>query len=149
MGYTHYWNFTMNPKDIKDGEKKFKKAVELLKKCIAKVPAELDVPYYGKHPFKLAGGDGTGEPIFNDDKVCFNGFEGDEDLSHETCYFALDNPDFDFDFCKTAEKPYDVAVCLALLCFKKAFGDDFKWSSDRNGSEFGWRLAHSIADNID
>ena len=149
MGYTHYWRFTQNPKDIKDGEKKFKKAVELLKKCIKKVPAELDVPYYGKHLFILAGGSGKGEPIFDDNMVCFNGLDGDEDLAHETCYIALDNPDgFDFDFCKTAEKPYDVAVCLTLLCFKKTFGDDFNWSSDGNGSEYGWKLAHSIADNI-
>ena len=147
MGYTHYWRFTKNPKDIKDGDKKFKKAVELLKKCLAKVPAELDVPYYGKNTFKLAGGNGTGEPIFTDTKVCFNGFDGDEDLSHETCYLALDNPDgWEFDFCKTAEKPYDVAVCLTLLCFKKVFGDDFNWSSDGNGSNFGWKLAHSIFD---
>lgn len=149
MGYTHYWRFTKNPKDIENGDKKFKKAVELLKKCLAKVPAELDVPYYGKNTFKLAGGDGTGEPVFTDEVVCFNGFDGDEDLSHETCYIALDNPDgFDFDFCKTAEKPYDVAVCLTLLCFKKAFGDDFNWSSDGNGSEFGWKLANSIIDSI-
>ena len=147
MGYTHYWRFTKNPKDIKDGDKKFKKAVELLKKCLANVPAELDVPYYGKNTFKLAGGNGTGEPIFTDTMVCFNGFDGDEDLSHETCYLALDNPDgWEFDFCKTAEKPYDVAVCLTLLCFKKVFGDDFNWSSDGNGSNFGWKLAHSIFD---
>lgn len=148
MGYTHYWNFTMNPKDIKDGEKKFKKAVELLKKCIAKVPAEFDDPYYDKCDFKLAGGDGTGEPIFNDDKVCFNGVEGEEDLSHETCYIALDNSDFDFDFCKTARKPYDVAVCLTLLCFKKVFGEDFNYSSDGNNGDYGWELAHSIFDNL-
>ena len=149
MGYTHYWRFTKNPNEIDNGEKKFKKAVGLLKKCLAKVPAELDVPYYGKNTFKLAGGDGTGEPIFTDEVVCFNGFDGDEDLSHETCYLALDNPDgYDFDFCKTAEKPYDVAVCLTLLCFKKAFGDDFNWSSDGNGSEFGWKLANSIIDSI-
>lgn len=149
MGYTHYWRFTKNPKDIKDGDKKFKKAVELLQKCLKKVPAELDVPYYGKNTFKLAGGNGTGEPVFTDEVVCFNGFDGDEDLSHETCYLALDNPDgYDFDFCKTAEKPYDVAVCLTLLCFKKAFGDDFNWSSDGNGSEFGWKLANSIIDSI-
>ena len=149
MGYTHYWKFTQNPKDIKNGEKKFKKAVELLKKCIAKVPAELDVPYYGKVPFVLAGGNGTGEPVFTDEKVCFNGLDdGENDYSHETCYFALDNPDgYDFEFCKTAEKPYDTAVCLALLCFKKAFGDDFNWSSDGNGSEYGWKTANQIFDN--
>lgn len=147
MGYTHYWDFKKNPKNIKDGEKKFKKAVDMLKECLAKVPAELDVPYYGKCQFKLAGGRGTGEPVFNDDKVCFNGVEGG-DLSHETCYLALDNPDYGFDFCKTARKPYDVAVCITLLCFKKAFGDNFKWSSDGNSEDYGWKLAHSIVDSL-
>ena len=157
MGYTHYWKFTQNPNDIKDGKKKFKKAVELLKKCIAKVPSEIDMVEYDndfstknvKVPFVLAGGNGTGEPVFKDDVVCFNGLDdGNNDYSHETCYFALDNPDgYDFDFCKTAEKPYDTAVCLALLCFKKAFCDDFSWSSDGNGSKYGWKTANQIFDN--
>ena len=45
-----------------------------------------------------------------------------EDLYHSVCKRA-------FDFCKTARKPYDVAVCLALLCFKKNFGNDFSYSN--------------------
>lgn len=156
MGYTHYWNFKQNPKDIKDGEKKFKKAVTLLKKCIANVPSEIEYVEYDKNyepnkvmvPFKLAGGNGTGEPIFNDDKVCFNGCDGEKDYAHETCYLALDDAnDYSFNFCKTAEKPYDVAVCLALLCFKKAFGRDFEYSSDGvETEEYGWVLAHKIFD---
>ena len=150
MGYTHYWKFKQNPKDINDGEKKFNKAVALLKKCIAKIPTELDHPYYGKCKFKLAGGLGTGEPVFDNDKVCFNGVEGNPDLSHETCQILLDNPDdYDFDFCKTAEKPYDVAVCLALLSFKKEFGRDFSYSSDGDKmKDYGWKLANDIMDSV-
>lgn len=126
MGYTHYWEFKSNPKDIKDGDKKFKKSVALLKKCLKNISVE------------LAGGSGTGKPVFTGTKVCFNGLDDD---SYESCYLALDNSDFKFDFCKTARKPYDVAVCLTLLCFKKFFGDDFKYSSDGNMDDEGWALA--------
>lgn len=129
MGYTHYWKFKQNPKDIKGGDKKFKKAVELFKKCIS------------IHPFALAGGDGTGEPIIKNNELCFNGVDDD---SYETCYFALDNKGYDFDFCKTARKPYDGAVCLAILCFKKAFGKDFSYSSDGDSEDEGWKLANEV-----
>lgn len=129
MGYTHYWKFKQNPKDIKDGDKKFKKAVELFKKCIS------------IHPFPLAGQNGTGEPIIKNSELCFNGVGRD---SYETCYFALDNADYGFDFCKTAKKPYDGAVCLAIFCFKKAFGEDFSYSSDGNSKDEGWKLANKV-----
>ena len=133
MGYTHYWKFNSNPKDIKDGDKKFKKSVALLKKCLKNISVE------------LAGSNGTGKPIFTNTMVCFNGLDED---SHETCYLALDNSDFEFDFCKTARKPYDVAVCLTLLCFKKFFEDDFKYSSDGDLDDEGWALATEIFEKI-
>ena len=133
MGYTHYWKFKSNPKDIKDGDKKFKKSVALLKKCLKNISVE------------LAGSNGTGKPIFTNTMVCFNGLDED---SHETCYLALDNSDFEFDFCKTARKPYDVAVCLTLLCFKKFFEDDFEYSSDGDMNDEGWALATEIFEKI-
>lgn len=129
MGYTHYWKFKMNPKDCNDGSKKFAKAVKLLKKCLAKVPAEIEVETDDttntvKVPFVLKGGNGEGEPKFTDEIVCFNG-DAQKGYDHETCYLALNNDDYEFDFCKTARKPYDVAVCLTLLCFKKNFWQRF------------------------
>jgi hypothetical protein len=160
MGYTHYWKFTMNPKDIKDGEKKFKNAVKLLKKCLAKLPERVETDVYDSEkmkyvkeliPLRLAGGMGTGEPEFSDTKVWFNGYDdGVNDFSHETCAILLDDPnDYSFNFCKTAEKPYDVAVCLTLICFKKAFGDDFNYSSDgRETENDGWVNAHRIFDSV-
>ena len=155
MGYTHYWNFRKNPKDCKDGSKKFAKAVELLNKCLAKVPAELEVETYDeknnttktvKVPFVLKGGNGEGEPKFTDELVCFNG-DASMDYDHETCYIAL-NDDNEFDYCKTARKPYDVAVCLALLCFNRAFGKDFSYSSDGDIDDEGWKMAHNIFNEI-
>lgn len=156
MGYTHYWKFKKNPKDCKNGSKKFAKSVELLKKCLAKVPAEIEGETYDwenftkkpvKIPFVLKGGNGEGEPKFTDELVCFNG-DASIDCDHETCYFALDNDRYAFDFCKTARKPYDVAVCLALLCFKKNFGNDFSYSSDGNEDDEGWKMAHNIFNEI-
>ena len=155
MGYTHYWNFRKNPKDCKDGSKKFAKAVELLNKCLEKVPAELEVETYDeknnttktvKVPFVLKGGNGEGEPKFTNELVCFNG-DASMDYDHETCYIALDT-DNDFDCCKTARKPYDVAVCLTLLCFKKTFGEDFSYSSDGDIDNEGWKMAHCIFNEI-
>ena len=148
MGYTHYWNFKKNPKDIKDGNKKFAKAVKLLKKCLTKVPAELELEDYDcKVPFVLKGGNGEGEPTFTDVLVCFNG-DASMGYDYETCYLALNNDDYDFDFCKTARQPYDIAVCLTLLCFKKTFGDDFSYSSDGNSDDEGWKMAHNIFNKI-
>ena len=152
MGYTHYWNFKKNPKDVKDGSKKFAKAVELLKKCLEKVPAEIEVETYDwqngtkntvKVPFVLKGGNGEGEPKFTDELVCFNG-DASMDYDHETCYLSMDNKGFNF--CKTARKPYDVAVCITLICFKHFFGDLFEYSSDGNieDGEEGWKLAREI-----
>ena len=138
MGYTHYWNFTKNPKDIKNGDKKFAKAVEMITAGISKYLKDI----------KLAGGNGSGDPVFTDTKVVFNG-SADKDEDYETCYFALDNPDsFEFDFCKTARMPYDPVVCFALLCFKDAFGDDFDYSSDGYITDDGWKKANEVFDKI-
>lgn len=158
MGYTHYWNFTKNPKNIENGVEKFKNAVELLREGIKKLPAE--IPHFawtmndkgewgciedGTLPLTLHNGIGKGEPIFRDDHVCFNG-NAELDHDHETCSLMLDDDGYDFNFCKTARKPYDVAVCLTPLCFKEAFGDDFDFRSDgdiKNGEE-GWGMAKKI-----
>ena len=146
MGYTHYWEFKKNPKNIENGASKFKDAVDLFKKCLAAVPETIDVPDYGKVHLQLAGSSGTGEPKFTDSILLFNGLDdGENDLSHETCYIALDDPDgYEFNFCKTARKPYGVAVCLALLCFARMFGDDFKYSSDGDDTDFDWKIAKDI-----
>lgn len=119
MGYTHYFGFKKNPADIENGELKFMNAVAMFREGLKKLPN-----------LKLCGGLGKGEPIINDKEVCFNGDASTGD-DYETfrISFANDGDGFD-DFCKTARQPYDVAVCLAILCFGEAFGDDFQYSSD-------------------
>jgi len=146
MGYTHYWNFKKNPKDIENGDKKFKKAVSLIKKGIKKIPQSWKNDDDDEVVFKLCGANGTGEPVFTDTEVAFNG-DAKTNNHYESCVIKLDYEKYySFDFCKTARRPYDVAVCLTLLCFKKAFGEDFKYSSDGNitSGEEGWKLANEI-----
>ena len=116
MGYTITWSFTKNPKDIKAGEEKFAKSVELLKKCVKNTDC------------KLANWTGKGRPKFNNDSVCFNGTEDD---SYDSFEILLDDKKYyDFRFCKTMHKPYTLAVWLAVFSFKKYFGKNFKYDAD-------------------
>lgn len=118
MGYSHYWNFTgkVAPKDLRDGEERFAEAARIINVCADKVKGT---------GVEIAGGDGNGNPVINERKICFNG-KGKE--SHETFCIALDRDGWDF--CKTAHKPYDILVCLSLLAFKSVFGGDFDYTSD-------------------
>lgn len=161
MGYTHYYRFSKNPKSIENGAEKFANAVNAAKICIGRLPKRI---YYTKKLYNEAtrafdikkkssyclypmrGGNGYGEPIYNPDFICFNGDE-EHGQGYETFYIDLKN-DFST-FCKTARQPYDVAVCIALLCFKHYFGHDFELSSDgliEKGEE-GWKRAKRITDD--
>ena len=112
MGYTHYFGFKSGAKI--DAER-WNEAIELGKACAEASGVE------------IAGYDGTGEPIFTDNEIGFNG-KGDE-LSHEA--FCLESEGrYTHGFCKTARKPYDIVVCCFLLALKKVFGKDFEYSSD-------------------
>lgn len=50
------------------------------------------------------------EPVFSEHEIRFNGVW---DLGHETFYLSTKRSDFEF--CKTARKPYDTVV-VAILC---------------------------------
>ena len=118
MGYTHYWEFKDNiaPKDFKDGENKFARAAELIRKAYNKV-TEMGI--------EIADGMGEGEPTISDTEVYFNG-KGDE--SCET--FGIQANDGEWNCCKGARRPYGLLGCVSLLAFKEGFGDDFAYKSD-------------------
>lgn len=73
------------------------------------------------------------QPKINSRQIRFNGAGED---SHETFYISKSKPksstlsDGAFGFCKTARKPYDVAVCLILMVIHKHAPDVLKISSD-------------------
>jgi hypothetical protein len=65
-------------------------------------------------PIKICGGDGTGKPHFSiKSGIWFNG-DQKKGLDNETFIFNPIN-DADFEFCKTARKPYDFVVCCVLI----------------------------------
>ena len=126
MGYTHYWD--INPKT---NEAKYKKA---LKDCVKIVE-------HGTKKGILAGWDGTGKPEIKNG-LRFNG-KAPED--YET--FSLPGKPMDvFNFCKTAQRPYDIYVTACLATMRKHLGKDFKISSD--GGEEAFKEGQEFANQI-
>lgn len=139
MGYTHYWY--RKPKLPKDKFDAFVADVRvILDACKAKgilVQYEFD----DAKPAELT-----------DKCVRFNGVGND---GHETFVIDLDfgkskpssqEEGREFDFCKTAYKPYDLAVTACLVAAKHHFGDDIKVSSD--GEEQDWGNAFELCKKL-
>lgn len=123
MGYTHYYGFRKGTNQERINEL-FPKAVELFKEGMTLLPKRPCDAWGRRQKLELGDWEGQGEPTIKDNKIIFNG-KGDS--SYET--FSLHRRSHS-EFCKTARQPYDLAVCMCLLCFKEVFGDDFEYSSD-------------------
>jgi len=113
MGYTHYW---YRPRTIGKpiwGE---------IARDVTKVLAEVDKTK------PLAGHDGTGSMSLGRDEIVFNGREPED---YETfCLTRVcatrcrdDHDGRHFDFCKTAKRPYDLAVMAVLVVLKHHLKD--------------------------
>lgn len=76
--------------------------------------------------------------VVNDQFITFNG-KGDK--GHETFYLSRLNQQ-DFDFCKTARKPYDYAVVDVLRIVKDEAPDWLELSSDGGPEVFRKPYAH-------
>lgn len=142
MGYTHYFNFDGNKaaSEIHDGARKFTNAVELVKRGLKKMNEKFP-------QIELAGADGKGKAYIYPDLIAFNG-KGSEGC--ESMWVPFHEPLKSWEkFCKTCERPYDLAVCITILCLKKCFGDSFSYSSDgMEDKEWGWVEAHKIMDEM-
>ena len=134
MGYTQYW-FRQPEID----QEIFKSIVQDFRKIVQILPPEVI----------LAGGLGKGAPEISDEGVVFNGFgEG----AHETFDFPRtlitqtwkehEEYGLRFEFCKTAQKPYDIAVTAFLIIAQHYLKDKLKVSSD--GSNADWDEARNI-----
>jgi len=99
-----------------------------------------------EYKLELAGGNGIGNPEITPEQIWFNGTESNG-MDHETFslnlfdmsyYNSVDQMGKDgvFNFCKTARKPYDFAVCIALMVIKHHLGADFSISSDGNSKDW-------------
>jgi hypothetical protein len=123
MGYTHYWNFNEKP-----SQEKFSELVEGVKQIVATAEE---------------AGIAIGEQVYESGYFSFNGVDAG---AHET--FSIDIRTQEEDFCKTAEKPYDMVVTASLILAKKIFGADIEIRSDGNWSDWesGQLLYESVYD---
>lgn len=117
MGYTHYWS-----RKAKFSENEWL----ALKERVSKI-----INWANEHGIKMvskADCDLSYLSIIDDNFIQLNGYE---DEGHE-CFviereFNKRNPS---DFCKTARKPYDIAVCMTLLVIYDLNPDLLEISSD-------------------
>ena len=136
MGYTHYWYYTSKPTD-KDGMKEVKRELLKLKKILPEF-SESAGGYFKEHPITLKNWEGKGLPEILDDEIAFNG-DSSKGLDHESFVFKIgEGKERAFNFCKTARKPYDFFVCLALLSMTNNI-EGVEISTD--GSEEDWMPA--------
>ena len=112
---------------MKQWEKVCLETFQILDHCAGKritLAWEYDSPEVGGKPKP---------PEVSPDMIRFNGWK---DEGHETFLVTREMPDWSidksssFDFCKTARKPYDLAVCLVLLSMSRHAPKSFKVSSD-------------------
>ena len=141
MGYTHYFyrKPKLNPNRFAKVVEDFKIAINLIR----------------DKGIDICGWNGSGDPILNDLEIRFNGMA---DQSHETFILLLNykKPDYQkadffepgkskglaFQFCKTAQKPYDLAVMTALVIAKHHLKDQIHISSD--GEDGDWAAARDL-----
>lgn len=122
MGYTHY--FKQNtPVDI-----------DTWREITAEVRRLIDAS-----PVTICNGSGDvgSTAVIDDNSIAFNG-ENDEnsaiDDSHET--FMLPRDYREFNFCKTARKPYDLLVTASLIVANHFAPDAYDIGSDGDQSDW-------------
>ena len=138
MGYTHYWT----PKVATP--ERWKSFKEVCKQLHEELPQYTETAggYSKDDDLEIFGGMGTGKPKFSMKEIWFNGDER-KGLDHETFLLAPDK--LDWNFCKTARKPYDLLVVACLLAAYDYLG--YEVSSD--GGYDDWKEGlHYYLDTI-
>ena len=110
MGYTHYWTLE-NGLESASWDKFFKGALEIIQTA-----------------------KDAGIALDDDSATELIHFNGVGENAHET--FSITSEDVGFDFCKTAEKPYDTVVTAVLIWLKTVFGDGVVVKSDGNWTDW-------------
>jgi hypothetical protein len=144
MGYTSYWR-----RKKKLPARRFAQAAEDCRRVVEHLVRE--------RGFLLTDDSEEGgipPPLFCKDEVRFNGV-GEE--GHETFIVLREYVPQDwqkperglyFDFCKTARKPYDLAVCACLIAFARHFGESFPVGSDGDDDEENWPAARTACQAV-
>lgn len=132
MGYTHYWS-------SKESAFQAHKWVEAVADC------EVVARRLMKDGLELGGPSGEDRAYeFSGARIAFN---GRDDEAYES-FIVSRFPErrhgraFSFDFCKTAHRPYDLAVTACLLILKYHLGNAIQVSTDGEGAD--WAAAREL-----
>lgn len=121
MGWTHSWK-----RPIELPTKEFQAAVSDVRQALEAIGLE------------LAGFEGLGDPVLNDDHIVFNGPQG------QHCEpFEISRVEFDrrgrssvSGFCKTERLPYDLAVQASLIILKHHLAELITVTSDAGDDDW-------------
>ena len=149
MGYTHY--YTRDKRNVGTAEQYGRLALDA-KAIIAEARAQ---------GLEICGAWGEGEPEFTEAYFALNGSEKDG-LAYEGFAWegAPEQPDHQrkykrgtvqeneiFDFCKTAQKPYDAVVTAILIRAKVIYGDIVDIGSDGDW-ETDWQAGRDLYEKV-
>lgn len=117
VGLSHHWR------------RQTELPLDLFKKAVSDCRILLDNP-----SVELAGFDGVGTPVLEDDRIVFNG------IAPRSCEpFEIAAVEFDrrgkqefFSHCKTGHLPYDLYVKATLIVFSHHLQEAFHVSSDQD-----------------
>ena len=121
MGYTHYWDTKSHKEENR------LKAVALILELLKNSDIVI---------VNGSGEVGT-KPTINHDIISFNGVDDD---SHETFYIPFSKREWNF--CKTARKPYDLIVCVSLLILDHFHILTFSSDGEIDGDD--WKEAQKL-----
>jgi len=134
MGYTHYYSFNVAPKGkASQVEAKYKKAIQDCQKIVLAYSKEFGgLSGYSAHT-KLGQYGGIN-------------FNGSREEGHEDFILREHFSENGSNFCKTANKPYDLAVTACLIALKSRLGNLVEIDSDGRKSDFhdGLKLACKV-----
>lgn len=128
MGYTHFFEQT---REFTTPE--WTNITTAAKAIIAKLPSDM-----------ICGSDGRGDPIVSKLEIALNGSEVDDRCHESFVITKAKNPEFNF--CKTARKPYDVAV-VAILCIVEHFAPG-KLDIGSDGCHAEWAEGLKLAQSV-
>jgi len=135
MGYTNHCY-----RVLEFDRKKYRAAVSDLKKILPETGVD------------LASFDGTGEPTIDGNDLRFNGRSPQDCESFSMPRVFDDRPILrklpGFTFSKTNYLPYDLAVKVSLLVFKRHFAKDVEIGSDDSDLLAGWNQAIELAHRV-
>lgn len=127
MGYTHYWETHEDGEPCLVRHEDWAAGLESCNKMLESLPKGFLGDNFGEEPWKRRA-----------NGIAFNGL-GDD--AHETFILEATAKGQKWAFCKTARKPYDIAVTACLVLMHDACGDYFRVTSDGTLEEWAEGIA--------